>query len=375
MKPIRLLAIIEATTVTGPAKNLLQFGRLGKLCDPPVELTVATFRRGGREADPFLAAVQAAELPVRVITEASAYDRGVLDRLREVAREVRPTVIQSHAVKSHFLVRSSGLHRAVPWVASHHGYTWPTLKARAYNYVDYWSLRGARRVLTVTGAFVPDLTGRGVQREHLKVIHNAIAAFVRPPDEELATLRERWGGRQTGRMILSVGRLSGEKDHLTLVEAFAGLAMPEARLMIVGEGPERARLEAAIERLGLRERVVLTGQQASATPFYALADVAVLSSRSEGSPNALLESMAAGVPTVATAVGGVPEIAQDGETALLVPPGDPTALRLAMARLLEDAALSQRLGQAARELVDREYTPQSRAQRLATFYQEVAQRS
>jgi glycosyltransferase involved in cell wall biosynthesis len=371
VRPIRLLAIIEASTVTGPAKNLLQFGQLGPECDPPVELTVVTFRRGAAGADGFLDAVKEAGLPLRVIPESGAYDRTVLDRLRQAVREEQPTVIQSHAVKSHFLVRSSGLHRELPWVASHHGYTWPSLKARVYNGFDQWSLRAARRVLTVTNAFVPELMARGVKRERLEVIHNAIAPVLPRPAGEVAALRARWGLSVRDRTILSVGRLSREKDHIALLEAFAGLAVPATRLLIVGEGPERARIEAGISRLGIGERVILTGQQSSAMPFYAVADLAVLPSRSEGSPNALLEAMAAGVPAVATRVGGVPEIACDGETALLVPAGETGALRTAMGRLLEDAGLSERLASAARQLVEREYTPRSRAQRLAAFYRGV----
>ena len=119
-------------------------------------------------------------------------------------------------------------------------------------------------------------------------------------------------------MILIVGRLSREKDHLSLLRALSQLAVVRggegaaiAHLLIVGEGPERARIEAAIRHLGLSEMVTLTGQVPSAEPYYGIADLAVLSSLSEGSPNALLEAMAARVPVVATAVGGIPEIVCD----------------------------------------------------------------
>src|SRR5205823_11585403 len=114
-----------------------------------------------------------------------------------------------------------------------------------------------------------------------------------------------------------VGRLSREKDHIALLEAVdllrARLGPAVApHLVIVGEGPERSRIEDKIRRLNLGSTVTLTGQRDSAEPYYGIADVAVLSSRSEGSPNALLEAMAAGVPAVATRVGGVPEIVTHG---------------------------------------------------------------
>ena len=103
-----------------------------------------------------------------------------------------------------------------------------------------------------------------------------------------------------------------------------------------------------------------------------MADVFVLPSLSEGSPNALLEAMACGLPIVATRVGGVPEIAVDGETALLVPPEDPVALARAIDRLLRDRALAARLGSAARATVLTRYTPELRATTLSGLYASLA---
>ena len=117
-----------------------------------------------------------------------------------------------------------------------------------------------------------------------------------------------------------MGRLSREKDHLSLLRAVSQLRDLNMQLVIVGEGPERVAIESAIRELALSDAVTMTGQVPSAEPYYGIADVAVLSSLSEGSPNALLEAMAAGVPVVATAVGGVPEIVTHRESALLIEP-------------------------------------------------------
>jgi len=123
--------------------------------------------------------------------------------------------------------------------------------------------------------------------------------------------------------------------------------------------------------LWLAGNVILTGQQSSAEPYYGIADLAVLSSRTEGSPNALLEAMAAGVPLVATAVGGVPEIVNHGETALLVKPGDARALAEAMGRLLKDPRLGSALTARARQLVHERYAPEERTRRLVEIYRGV----
>jgi glycosyltransferase involved in cell wall biosynthesis len=174
---------------------------------------------------------------------------------------------------------------------------------------------------------------------------------------------------------LIVGRLSREKDHFSLLRAFGQLAgahggegAANAHLLIVGEGPERARIEAAIQHLGLRGLVTLTGQVPSAEPYYGIADLAVLSSLSEGSPNALLEAMSARVPVAATAVGGIPEIVSDRESALLVPPRNPEALCQAMRELLANEALARGLAAHAGELLLPRHTLEARTRSLVGIY-------
>jgi glycosyltransferase involved in cell wall biosynthesis len=174
--------------------------------------------------------------------------------------------------------------------------------------------------------------------------------------------------------VLIVGRLSKEKDHITLIRALSQL-QPRIgpHLLIVGEGPNRSSIEQEIARLGLTEHVTLTGHQPSAEPYYGIADLAVLSSLSEGSPNALLEAMAAGVPAVATAVGGIPEIVQDGESALLVQPSDLEGMSAAMVRLLiDEPGLALELAERSRTLVRERHTPEGRVRRLIGIYRSVA---
>jgi glycosyltransferase involved in cell wall biosynthesis len=286
---------------------------------------------------------------------------------------VRPDIIQTHAVKSHFLVRAAGLQKRTPWIAFHHGYTWPTVKAKAYNQLDRWSLRAASQVLTVSLPFRDQLVAIGVRPERIQIIHNAIPAdwgsqACHPPKTGIPADRK---------VVLIVGRLSREKDHLTLLEAVnrvrSGVVIPH--LVIVGDGPERPRIEAKISELGLNGFVTFTGHQSSAEPWYRIADVAVLSSLSEGSPNALLEAMATNVPVVATAVGGVPEIATNEESALLVQPGDVAAMSAALTRILTDPELTTRLVSRSRELILERHEPEARVRKLVQIYRAVSDSS
>jgi glycosyltransferase involved in cell wall biosynthesis len=372
MTPLRLLAVIEATSITGPAKNLLEFARLAQ--NELVETTIATFTRGGPNL--FTETVRRMNIPLEIIEERKANDPAALRKLDETIRRISPAVLQTHAVKSHFLVRRTGAYREFPWVAFHHGYTWPDLKARLYNQLDRWSLRAARRALTVSGPFRAELIARGVPPGRIEIVHNAIApnwgAAERQPDCQAET-RRAWGIPADRKIILIVGRLSREKDHLTLLAATKRTqAVLPVHLVIVGAGPERPRIEERIRELGLQNQVTLTGQQKSAAPFYGIADIAVLSSLSEGSPNALLEALASGVPVVATRVGGIPEIVNDGETALLVPPSYVNVMTSAMCAILRDAALSSALAARGRSLIAERHSPELRARKLCEIYRSMA---
>jgi glycosyltransferase involved in cell wall biosynthesis len=370
--PIRLLAIIEASTITGPAKNLLQFAQLarGDGMTPPVEVSIAVFQREG-QPQLFLDTARKASIPVYPIPEKGRFDRSVMQALASLVEQLQPHLIQSHAVKSHFLVRQAGLHRAAPWIAFHHGYTWPDLRARLYNQLDRWSLRKAARVLTVSCPFRDELVRQGVAGSRIEIIHNAIdprwGQAAREPQAAEA-LRARLGIAPESKIILIVGRLSREKDHLSLLRAITPLRNLQAHLLIVGEGPERARIEQLTTELSLGDAVTLTGQVPSAEPYYGIADVAVLSSLSEGSPNALLEALAAGVPTVATKVGGIPEIVTHRESALLTQPGDVEEMSVFIRDLLTNQTLAENLTQRATELVRANHTPESRTRRLIEIY-------
>jgi glycosyltransferase involved in cell wall biosynthesis len=148
--------------------------------------------------------------------------------------------------------------------------------------------------------------------------------------------------------IMTVGRLAPPKDPLTLVHALPMLEPRPYSLAFVGDGPDRRAIEEELRASGLADQVALSGERRDVPRLLAAADVFVLSSRSEGAPLSILEAMAAGLPVVASDVGGIGELVADGETGLLVPPGDPARLALALARVLDDRALRERLGAAGR---------------------------
>jgi glycosyltransferase involved in cell wall biosynthesis len=374
---IRVLALMEGSTVTGPAKNLFAFAqrareeRAGNLVR--AEISIATFQRGPRDQAPnaFISEARARGLEVDVVREQRAFDTGVLRQLHDLVERRRPDILQTHHVKSHFLVRLTGLDRRYPWVAFHHGYTSTSPRVRVYNQLDRWTLPAASRCVTVCGAFAQELSRAGVDAARIAVRHNMVVPSDPVPREEVERVRSSLGIAPGGKLIFCAGRLSREKGHIDLVEA-AGLlryrdGLPPYVALIAGDGPERANLESRIAELGLSRSVILVGHQADLRAWYAAADLAVLPSHTEGSPNMLLEAMCAGLPVVATAVGGTPEIATDGKDALLIAKGDRVNMALAIARLLADEPLSQKLGAEARAVAAK-FTPDEYCRSMVELY-------
>jgi glycosyltransferase involved in cell wall biosynthesis len=291
-----------------------------------------------------------------------------------VVERLQPDILWTNNTKSHFLVYLSGADRSAEWVAFHHGYTQEARRTRIYNQLDRWSLPRAKRVVTVCQAFARDLRGKGVAADRLRVLRNPVRPTAPASDAEKSRLRGELKLNDAS-VLLSVGRLSQEKGHADLLRALAQMraaqgAAFQSRLVIVGDGPERNSLQGLCSKLTLDEVVRFAGFQADVRPYYGIADVFVLPSHSEGSPNVVLEAMAAGVPMVAAAVGGLPEVLSDEVNALLVPKQNVSALANAITRLLSDERLRQRLVENGEQVVE-QHDPQGYFRSVAGLLEEV----
>jgi glycosyltransferase involved in cell wall biosynthesis len=382
---IHLLAILEASTVTGPAKNLLDFCRASKnLAEGPIiDTSIITFERVGRGRcdsqvgeNVFIQESLRTGIAVHCIPERYTFDTRVMSCLKKLIHDLCPDIIQTHGLKSHFLVRACGGHKNRVWVAFHHGYTLSTIRRAMLAHLDRWSLLAASQVITVSKAFAKQLSARGIPSSKIVVLHNSVdvnrlhSGTLETPANSIALGQST---KEKGlKLILSVGRLSREKGFPDLIDAVRHLKdmRPELsfKLLIVGEGQERSTIEQMIRRLGLEQEVCPVGYTRSVSPYYDMADVVAIPSWTEGSPNVLLEAMAAGIPVVATAVGGIPEIVTSGETALLVPPRDPIALANALDRLLHDPPFAMAIATRAQVLVRERYSIPARVTALVHLY-------
>jgi glycosyltransferase involved in cell wall biosynthesis len=275
------------------------------------------------------------------------HDALALVELYRLFRRERPRVVHANSSKAGVLGRLAAVAARVPVrFFTVHGWAFKAhtgIIGEAYLWADrLMSPLTTTTICVAHGEREAGLRARTCRADRTVVIHNGVPLDV-----------PRRRAHPGPVMLLSVGRLRAPKDFVTLVRAIPGL---EAQLRIAGDGPDRAALEAEIERLGLQDRVELLGTRTDIPELLANADVFVLATESEGLPMSVLEAMAAGLPVVASAVGGVPEVVRDGETGALVPPRDSAALAEALGRIVADPALRDRLGEAGRQRVQSEFS-------------------
>lgn len=230
----------------------------------------------------------------------------------------------------------------------------------------------SRRVV----AFFGDPALRVVEPGRFRVIpFGRVSAEPPPRDEARPAIRRTLGLGPEGRVLLAAGRLVPQKRHDVLLEAFSRLVEghPAAHLAIAGAGELEATLRERAEQPDLAGRVTFLGLVDDLPLWLAGCDLFVNPSDYEGLPLVVLDAMAARAPVVATAVSGVPDCIVDGETGRLVPPGDAGALARALAETLERPQESRAWGEAARSLVEREFSMDRAAERWAALYEEASE--
>lgn len=285
-------------------------------------------------------------------------DARALARLIGLMRAFRPDVIHTHTAKAGFLGRAAALTlRPRPAIVhTYHGHVLEGYFGRAKSGVYLRLERALARVsdslIGVSEATVDDLVRLGVApRERFEVLRVGLdlAPLAEPDRGAGRALRADLGIEPGDVLAVFVGRLAPIKRLDLLLEALAlaRASAPGLRLAIAGDGEIRPALERQAAEAGIAGSVSFLGYRRELAPLFAAADLAVLSSDNEGTPVSLIEAAAAGLPAVATEVGGVAEaVGEDG--ALLVPAGDVRALAAALARIAADPELRARLGAAAR---------------------------
>jgi len=242
------------------------------------------------------------------------------------------------------------------------------------NLATRWLYQSATRTIVTTGERLREQLIRDncFRAESIVSVPTGIdLAHFAPADKARAKMQLGLDPAQA--CIGIVATLRSWKGHRFLVEAFVGLKRQDVRLLIVGDGPGRDNLKRQVAQLGLQARVLMPGNQADVVPWLRALDVFALPSyANEGVPQALMQAMAAGVPVISTPVGSIDELVRHEETGLMVPPRNVEALGAAIARLLDEPALGQRLASAARAWVSSRYARERMLDSMEAVFRRAA---
>lgn len=292
---------------------------------------------------------------------------GLFELVRLLRRE-RPVIVHANSSKAGILGRVAAAFTHVPVrIFTVHGWAFNAYSGFARQ-MYLWSERLVAPLTTLTICVAEQeratgLAARACNADRTVVLHNAVPS---------APVRE--GQPAHIPVVLAVGRLKAPKDFSTLLQALARLEAGTYRALIAGDGPEREQLESEARHLGLASSVEFLGERNDIPNLILSSDLFVLSTRSEGLPMSVLEAMAAGLPVVASEVGGIPELV-DAKTGLLVPPEDSAALANAVEKLIADPGLRARLGAAGRARAEERFDLESWGREHIGLYERELERA
>lgn len=318
--------------------------------------------------------LRAMGFPVTELDQHHAYDLHVLISLVRYIRRNDIDIIHTHLLASDVMGRLAGFITRRPVVSTiHNGRTDLDNEPRHRQWMERWTARlWCRRLIVVSALLRVEIADWfGFPLSKVTTIPNGVdtSRFTPPPDFDPRALKQELVGGDY-RIVANVARLVPQKGQRYLVEAAAIVTKtrPDVRFAIVSEGELRGEIMAQAKALGVDDKLIITGMRTDVTEILAASDVFVLSSLWEGMPLSLIEAMSVGVPAVATDVGGVGQLLQDGVTGLLVPPADAQALAAAIADSLDHPEVARSRAAAAKEMVVREYDTRTMIRRWEAVY-------
>ncbi len=367
----KVMVLIASQNISGPVKGVFQF--IENMGRSDIVFRLYNFQVGDKAESRFSDHVQSSEIKVHYLTQEG---HSYISLVRQVIKELKNNncnLIQTHGFKPTFLAFCVKLICNVRWICFMHGTTRENVKVAFYNLVDNICQRFADLTVVVSENQRQKVWG-GRNETRVRVLHNAVDIDnPMPMSENPLIVADKLKMPAGAQVVLAVGRLSPEKGMDVLLDAFSHLVQLQGsvHLLLVGDGPERSALEKQVLLLKLEGIVHFVGYTATPGDYVKVANVLVLPSRSEGIPNVILEAMAMQLPVVATKVGGVPEIIDDGINGLIVAPEDPNELAKAINVVLSDDDLKKQFILAGSKRVKEAFGIQTRVNRLQGFYREV----
>jgi glycosyltransferase involved in cell wall biosynthesis len=320
---------------------------------------------------PFAEALEADGVSTSVIRIGNRNYIGERRAIRDLCRRERPDIVHTHGYRPDVVDGGVASGQGIPVVSTCHGFIDSTAHGRFYQWLQRLALRRFDAVIAVSSPIAERVRDAGVDVRKIHLVPNVFASATTALGREDARKRL---DLPDAPIIGWVGRLSAEKGPDLALDAFARLGRSDVRLVVIGAGPDESALRARAATIGIEKSVLWRGIVPDAGALFPAFDAFLLSSRTEGTPIALLEAIAAGVPVVATRVGGVPDVV-DESSGRLVESGDVGALAASLADVLADPASARARAERARSRVVSAGAADTWLARYESIYRAVVQQN
>lgn len=318
-------------------------------------------------------------ISVTIIPEGRNNAASILCRMFRHFRANPCDVVHTHKPKDNFLGALAGLFSGkVHIVRTLHGAPEPfqgikSIKMDFYEFLDRLAIKLMISRVILVSLNLRNRIDKKWTLSKTECIHNGIEPRFRVQTER-SLMRRELGVDEEDRLIGAVGRLSAVKGHELLIRAAAELLSSKCKIkvLLVGDGPLLGLLRELADKLGILKHVLFVGHQDNVQDFLTAMDIFVLPSLHEGIPMALLEALAMELPVVATRVGGIPEVIDHGVNGLLVTPADVQLLAESVRALIDDQFRARNLGKAGRARIEKEFTAERMAERIAEIYTSIS---
>jgi glycosyltransferase involved in cell wall biosynthesis len=311
-------------------------------------------------------------IKVQIFPCKGRFDLDTIASIRDFTDREQPNILHSHGYKSNFYAWRAVSGKNIPWIITNHGKR-VGMKLTVYNWLNIFLMKKADKLIAVSREIADEMTKKGIPSTKILVIDNGIDLQRFTNHRKNNDLRESFGLNGNNKIIGTIGSLTEEKGHIHLIEAARQVTdkYTECRFLIVGDGGQRQFLEEKTSRLGLSGRVIFTGSRKEVPEILSMLDAFVLPSLKEGLPMALLEAMASKVPVIASKVGAIPKIIEDGINGMLIPPRDPDAIAKAINTMFSDSTSAKEMALKGFEKVRDHFSSKLMYEKYMTVYNDL----
>jgi len=367
---MKILHLISSSGLLGAERVLLELAEHSKRAG--LKVTIGVFENSRNPNLELANTASGLGFQVQIFPCNGRFDNDAAQTIKGYMEKEGVNILHSHNYKSNFYARRALSNNNIRWVVTNHGRRFGP-KLLLYNLLDAFIVRRADKIIAVSKEIAKKMKLAGIAKGKICLIENGVNLERVTTNSSSQAIKESLGIKKEALVVGTIGALTKEKGHQYLLRAALKVIRiyPKAIFLLVGDGTERPNLEKTASSLGIKDSVIFAGMRKDVPEILSILNVFVLPSLNEGLPMALLEAQAAQIPVVATSVGAVPDVLENGVTGMLIPPKDPQAIAEAIIMILSDKQFASGIAQKGFERVRDNFSSEKMASKYLSIYREL----